>query len=65
MKTLIFKSKSNLEADLSAFIIDVLNYSLSKNDSASILLSGGSTPKGLFGKLAQAKIDWSKVKIGL
>ncbi|MGB1039279.1 MAG: 6-phosphogluconolactonase [Flavobacteriales bacterium] len=65
MKTLKFKSKENLEADLSAYIIDALTYSISKNDSASILLSGGSTPKGLFAKLAKANIDWSKVKIGL
>lgn len=53
-------------ADFAAkFIIDLASSAIAKKGIFSIALSGGSTPKILYGKLKEYKdaIDWSKVLV--
>ena len=60
-----FKSKEELLESLSSKIISALNAGILKNGKASLLLSGGSTPKPLFEKLSKCDIAWNKVNIAL
>lgn len=60
-----FESKDKLEDALVTDLLCHLEKAIALNGSASILLSGGSTPKALYSKLSRKKIPWSKVTIGL
>jgi len=46
-------------------IIKKLQEGLSKNGKASLVVSGGSTPKSLFSFLSQQNIDWENITITL
>ena len=61
----IFTEQSILVDALSLSIIDKLKEAILKNGKASLLVSGGSTPKPLFEKLSSFDIPWEKVKIAL
>jgi 6-phosphogluconolactonase len=60
-----YTTKTDLEKDLVATIAHILNLALDKKGTASILFSGGSTPKGLLNQLAKTDLDWKNIKIGL
>ena len=60
-----FESKALLEVDLAQQIATILHSEIAKKGLATILLSGGSTPKNLYQKLGEIALDWSKVHIGL
>lgn len=60
-----FKTKEELIESFSKKIIENLGEGIKKRASATLLVSGGSTPKPLFEKLSHSDIDWSCVKIGL
>lgn len=60
-----FESKLELEKRLSSDIAQYLTAAISKNGKATILLSGGSTPGGVYRMLSETDLDWSKVIIGL
>lgn len=60
-----FENKEKLEDELRDKIVSIIHTSIEKNNTASILFSGGSTPAGLFKKLSVVELDWSLVKIGL
>jgi len=53
-----------LEALLQVITGDI-ETALQRNSSATLLLSGGSTPAPLYQQLSQARIDWEKVHIAL
>ena len=61
----IFPTKEFLEDALLEEIKLKLREAISKLGIAKILLSGGSTPSGLYKKLSSIKLDWSKVIVGL
>ena len=61
----IFPTKEFLEDALLGEIKLKLREAISKLGIAKILLSGGSTPSGLYKKLSSIKLDWSKVIVGL
>ena len=61
----IFETIEALEDSLCQQIKSDLETAISRNGKASILVSGGSTPKGLFLKLNQLEIDWKNVIVGL
>jgi 6-phosphogluconolactonase len=61
----IFPTKEFLEDALLGEIKLKLREAISKLGRAKILLSGGSTPSGLYKKLSSIKLDWSKVIVGL
>ena len=60
-----FKSQNELIENLSLKIIRALSLALGQRDSATLLLSGGSTPKPLFERLSTFNIAWNKVNIAL
>lgn len=60
-----FKSKKELEIALAAQITADLSFAIQQKASATLLLSGGSTPIGVYRLLATADIDWSLVHVGL
>lgn len=60
-----FLEQKELIDTLSSKIIDNLQEAILKKGSASLLVSGGSTPKPLFEKLSSVDILWEKVKIAL
>ncbi len=60
-----FESKVLLEVELADQIATILASEIATKGTATILLSGGSTPKNLYQKLGKIKLDWSKVHVGL
>lgn len=65
MKLKHFDTKPDLEKQLCQEIFAAISKGISERGKAFILLSGGSTPIGLYKLLALENIDWSKVKVGL
>jgi 6-phosphogluconolactonase len=60
-----FDSKALLEDELAQRIAEILRSEIDQKGTATILLSGGSTPKNLYQKLGEIDLDWSKVHVGL
>lgn len=60
-----FKSRESLDSELATKITNILVTAIKETGKASIAVSGGSTPKGLFNILSKSDIDWSKVTITL
>lgn len=60
-----FDESSELVEELSSQIAMILKREILRKGYATILLSGGSTPKKLFEKLSDYSLDWSNVKVGL
>ncbi len=58
-------SKEELEDALLQDIKFIIREDILKLGKAKILLSGGSTPSGLYRKLSSTQLDWSKVIVGL
>ena len=58
-------SKEELEDALLNDIKLVISEDIIKFGKAKLLLSGGSTPSGLYRKLSSTQLDWSKVIVGL
>ena len=62
---LAFTSREDLDVALAESISQILNQAIKEKGKASIAVSGGSTPKGLFSILSKTDIDWSKVTVTL
>lgn len=60
-----FASKSELEVALSQQIAQDLRKAMELKGSATLLLSGGSTPSGVYRLLSEENLDWTKVHVGL
>lgn len=60
-----FKNKEELLEELSSDIVELLQDEIEEKGKASLLVSGGSTPKPLFQKLSNMDIPWEKVIISL
>lgn len=60
-----FLDENILVKELSSKIIEKLEEAISKNSKASLLVSGGNTPKLLFEKLSNIDISWEKITIAL
>jgi len=60
-----FKTADMLTDTLSQNITKNLQDSIDRTGRASLIVSGGSTPKPLFEKLSHIDIEWEKVNIGL
>ncbi|MEO8819851.1 MAG: 6-phosphogluconolactonase [Ginsengibacter sp.] len=67
MKLHIFDNKEILSDNLAEWICDLVTETLKEQQSFSMVLSGGETPKVLYQKLASEKyksrIDWPSVRI--
>lgn len=60
-----FETAQALNAVFAQEIADKLQAGIEQNGTASLLVSGGSTPRPMFAELSQKDIDWSKVNIAL
>jgi 6-phosphogluconolactonase len=65
MKIISFETFKELELKLANEIAEKLKLSIQKNGEASLLVSGGTSPIGMFHLLSLKQIDWTKVTIGL
>ena len=61
----IFTDKAKLELTLAKDISQKLEQEIKKKGEATLLVSGGSTPKKLYEILSNTEIDWNNVSIGL
>ncbi len=60
-----FRSRADLDAALAAQLAAELCADLRVHPRSSIAVSGGSTPRNMFGALAAAELDWERVAITL
>lgn len=60
-----FSSRAELDQQLADKIANILADAIKHKGKASIAVSGGSTPKGLFSLLSQKDIAWDQVTITL
>jgi 6-phosphogluconolactonase len=60
-----FDSRAALDAALATHIAECLDRAITSDGCASLAVSGGSTPKGMFAALSQADIRWEAVYITL
>jgi 6-phosphogluconolactonase len=60
-----FDSKDALELSLAQRMADAMLAAIHQFGDARILLSGGSTPFGVYKKLAEMDLDWSRIHVGL
>lgn len=60
-----FESKAALEQALAQAIAAALKVAIAAKGEATLLLSGGSTPSGVYALLSQAELPWEQVKVGL
>jgi 6-phosphogluconolactonase len=65
MKESIYQTPEQLNIQFAEKIVALLNQGIQSRGKASLVLSGGRTPVGLFKQLSQQKLDWSKVDITL
>ena len=65
LKENIFTDKAQLESTLALEISQKLEQEIKRNGEATLLVSGGSTPKKLYEILSNTGIDWNNVSIGL
>jgi 6-phosphogluconolactonase len=60
-----FASKAALEEALAAAIANALKAAIDAKGAATLLLSGGSTPSGVYALLSAQDLPWQKVTVGL
>lgn len=60
-----FADTSALDAALAETIVQSLREGIYQRGEASLVLSGGRTPRGLFARLAEAPLAWDRVSITL
>lgn len=60
-----FDNTKALDEALSEYISKLLEKNIEKKGEASLILSGGSTPKNMLSLLSQKDIQWNKVYVTL
>lgn len=60
-----FSKKEELDTELASFIAEKLRTALARDGRASLAVSGGRTPAGMFRALQEIDLDWAKVDITL
>lgn len=60
-----FDSKAALEHALAAAMASALKGAIEEKGTATLLLSGGSTPSGVYALLSEEDLPWDKVTVGL
>lgn len=64
-RMIIFNTKKELEEALCQQISSDLKEAIAQKGKATLLLSGGSTPSGVYRLLSNADVDWSLIHLGL
>jgi len=65
MNIIEYKTSKELENQLANQVAAKLDIAIKKNDKAHLLVSGGTSPIGMFHLLSLKEIEWQKVTIGL
>lgn len=65
MKESIYQTAEQLNIQFAQKIAALLNQGIQSNGRASLVLSGGRTPVGLFQQLATQDLDWQQVDVTL
>ena len=65
VKEFFFEQHHHLFNALVAECQDVLSEALSKHGTATLLVSGGSTPGPLYEALSKTELNWKKIKVAL
>tara|TARA_R110000796_G_scaffold195007_1_gene311443 strand:+ start:4998 stop:5711 length:714 start_codon:yes stop_codon:yes gene_type:complete len=60
-----FDSREEATRFATQFIVGGLEKALESKATASLMVSGGSTPGGVFDALTSTEIDWARVMVGL
>ena len=60
-----FENREAASDAAAALIARALEADLAADGAASLMVSGGSTPKRLFGLLSHMDLDWPRVTVGL
>jgi len=63
VQSFVFENAPTASEACARKIIELLNEALSSRASASIAVSGGTTPKLMFAEMARSKFDWSRVHL--
>jgi 6-phosphogluconolactonase len=58
-----YDRRDELDAALTQAIATQLSQGIASRGSASLVVSGGSTPKGLFKTLSSTELDWKRVTV--
>ena len=61
----IIHDRGDIVSDAAAAIADVLRQALETRGHASLMVSGGSSPKPLYARLSKMDLDWSKITVSL
>lgn len=62
-KRRIFPSRTELDGALTQAICAQLRAGINANGKATLVVSGGSTPKGLFAALSKVELDWQNITV--
>jgi len=62
---LLFASRPDLDAALAERLAEELRADLARRERSALAVSGGSTPEGMFQRLAAATLCWDRVDITL
>jgi len=65
MREFHFENRNHLFTALTAECQDILSEALSKHGTATLLVSGGSTPAPLYEALSKCELVWKKIKVAL
>ncbi|WP_102797028.1 6-phosphogluconolactonase [Bowmanella denitrificans] len=65
MRTSNFASPQELNLAFAERIARLLSEGIAARGKASLVVSGGRTPQGMFAQLSQQDLDWSKVVVSL
>lgn len=65
VKERFFADRASLQRALLANTEFQIEKSIQQHGNASLMLSGGSTPKPLYQSLAASKLHWSRISIGM
>ncbi|WP_317929144.1 6-phosphogluconolactonase [Halioxenophilus sp. WMMB6] len=60
-----YETVNELDLQLTEYVVQVLKTALAERETASLVLSGGSTPKAFLHNLSEQDLDWGSVYITL
>ncbi|MBL4906152.1 MAG: 6-phosphogluconolactonase [Sneathiella sp.] len=59
----LFSTRAQLDTALSGKIADLLANAIDEKNAATLVLSGGNTPKGMLDRLSQYDVAWDRVTV--
>ena len=59
---IVFQNMEALENEMCKSMVRILTDAIQQKGIATLLLSGGGTPKGLYKRLSLQDLNWDKIK---